>query len=87
MKDKNKKKAENESGYMTMGMCLGMIFGAALGLVLFHNLGVGVSTGMCVGMCIGLLADAGKKKAQSKEAGMDEATQTQQNEKKGGKNL
>ena len=59
MKDENKKKTENETGYMAIGMCLGMSFGAALGLVLFHNLAVGISTGMCIGLCIGLLADAG----------------------------
>ena len=28
MKDKNKNKVENESGYMAMGICLGMSLGA-----------------------------------------------------------
>ena len=68
MKDKNKNKVENESGYMAMGICLGMSFGAALGLVLFHNLAIGISAGMCIGfgLCIGLVADSAKQKANAK---------------------
>ena len=76
MKDKNKNKVENESGYMAMGICLGMSLGAALGLVLFHNLAVGMSTGMCIGF--GLCANA-------KEDGKDEAFQTQPKEEERGR--
>lgn len=83
MKDENKKKTENETGYMAIGMCLGMSFGTALGLVLFHNLAVGISTGMCIGLCIGLLADAGKKKANSKKADNSDLIRRQQKEEKG----
>ena len=86
MKDENKKKTENETGYMAIGMCLGMSFGAALGLVLFHNLAVGISTGMCIGLCIGLLADAGKKKANSKKADKHGLIQNRQKEENRGRN-
>ena len=83
MKDGNKKKAKKETGYMVFGMCLGMSFGAALGLVLFHNLAIGISTGMCVGMCIGLLADAGKKKANDKEANQHDFIQNRKKKEEG----
>ena len=83
MKDKNKNKVENESGYMVFGMCLGMSFGAALGLVLFHNLAIGISAGMCVGMCIGMLADAGKKKSNDKEANQHDFIQNRKKKEEG----
>lgn len=57
----DKKKPEEKTFYMPLGMCMGMSLGMAVGAAL-GNMMVGMSTGLCIGMAIGVILDSGSKK-------------------------
>lgn len=57
----NKKKPDEKTHYMPLGMCMGMSLGMAVGAAM-GNMMVGMSTGLCIGMAIGAILDSKNKK-------------------------
>ena len=62
---KNKQTSEDQTHYMTIGMCLGIGVGTALGAALNH-MSLYMTIGLCIGMAIGAIIDATNRKNKEK---------------------
>ena len=66
-----KKNNEDNTKYMSIGMCMGISIGTAIGAAM-DNIPVYMAVGLSLGMCIGSFIDAKNQKAEKDKSQTDE---------------